>query len=34
MSVAAGQDKFRTLTESFYRGADGILLGMLATKYI
>ncbi|XP_059462648.1 ras-related protein RABC2a-like [Corylus avellana] len=21
-----GQDKFRTLTESFYRGADGIIL--------
>lgn len=34
MFVAAGQDRFRTLTHSFYRGAQGIILGMLETIYI
>lgn len=26
-SIAAGQEKFRTLTSSYYRGAQGIILG-------
>lgn len=27
--VTAGQERFRTLTSSYYRGAQGIILGML-----
>lgn len=26
---AAGQERFRTLTSSYYRGAQGIIMGML-----
>jgi len=26
---AAGQERFRTLTGSYYRGAQGIIMGML-----
>ena len=29
--LAAGQERFRTLTSSYYRGAQGIILGMLQT---
>lgn len=27
--IAAGQERFRTLTSSYYRGAQGIILGTL-----
>ncbi|RRT50387.1 hypothetical protein B296_00032204 [Ensete ventricosum] len=29
-SVAAGQERFRTLTSSYYRGAQGIIMGIFA----
>jgi GTPase SAR1 family protein len=32
MSVAVGQDKYRTVTESFYRDADGVILGIYASN--
>jgi hypothetical protein len=28
---AAGQERFRTLTSSYYRGAQGIILGMIGS---
>jgi len=33
MYIAAGQERFRTLTSSYYRGAQGIILGML-TRFL
>ena len=27
LTLAAGQERFRTLTSSYYRGAQGIMLG-------
>ena len=34
MSFAAGQERFRTLTSSYYRGAQGIILGICYQQYI
>ena len=30
--LEAGQERFRTLTSSYYRGAQGIILGLLITE--
>jgi GTPase SAR1 family protein len=34
MVLAAGQERFRTLTSSYYRNAQGIILGMKQTLSI
>ena len=34
MSFAAGQERFRTLTSSYYRGAQRIILGICYQQYI
>lgn len=31
--VAAGQERFRTLTSSYYRGAQGIILGIFSSPF-
>lgn len=34
VNLAAGQERFRTLTSSYYRGAQGIILGMAFHEWI